>query len=738
MPEFNQKSGDSREKDFPYFRRLWNTIVVALLAAAFIPLMLIGGGMYYFSGTALKQKTMESLRADVLNHKNAVDLFLTERALDLKQFAGTADPASLALPGTLATVFQSLQASGDKPWFTDLGIIDDQGRHLAYIGPYDLTSKNYKAAPWFKAVMERGEYISDVFPGFRKVPHFVIAVKQRQNGNVWIIRAAIDAAYFDSLVAAVTAKTGGTAFLINGDGIFQTIPGKAAQLMQPSDFKVPQRFDGIRLEEIEAGLTAVCWLDKVPWLCVVRMEPGEIFKMLHRVRNIGLFVFLLSAVIIVFTVLLTTNHLVQRLETKRRSIRFLDHQLRYTSRMASSMQLSTVFFGEILDLLANIDAAAQWSRSLAAKDEMSAENRAALLESLDQIRTETHRGIKSLDRIHSVTQPPTGIIEEIDVNNLLDDLIKLFAREMHFKNIEKIRDFYNQPLPIRSDSSQVSQVFQNLIFNAISALQKGAMIILKTRRRNRSIQVVVVADINLEFFQVRLLLDFLIRGTASNLFACVVDNKIEGLVYLAFKERYFYKALEIRYIATVRGAAADRSVYRPRVLKGVGTFLVAGVWLLWKSEPKGVSDLLLDSEIGARRFYDGIGFRPRGFSGYRLEAPQGHLVKTLLDMANRCSMLNETALEAVKSIIKDQVKTLCRRAAGEKKTAARNRALDAVKMCLSSDARAEFAYLAVGELIRNREKIMDYPNLLRFVREYGSDVTRPMLPKAGRSNPKNI
>jgi hypothetical protein len=247
-----------------------------------------------------------------------------------------------------------------------------------------------------------------------------------------------------------------------------------------------------------------------------------------------------------------------------------------------------------------------------------------------------------------------------------------------------------------------------------------------------------VADINLEFFQVRLLLDFLIGGTASNLFACVVDNKIEGLVYLTLKERYFYKALEIRYIATVRGAAADRSVYRLRVLKGVGTFLVAGVWLLWKSEPKGVSDLLLDSEIGARRFYDGIGFRPRGFSGYRLEAPQGHLVKTLLDMANRCSMLNETALKAVKSIIKDQVKTLCHRAAGEKKTAARNRALDAVKMCLSSDARPEFAYLAVGELIRNREKIMDYPNLLRFVREYGSDVTRSMLPKAGRSNPKNI
>jgi hypothetical protein len=59
-------------------------------------------------------------------------------------------------------------------------------------------------------------------------------------------------------------------------------------------------------------------------------------------------------------------------------------------------------------------------------------------------------------------------------------------------------------------------------------------------------------------------------------------------------------------------------------------------------------------------------------------------------------------------------------------------------MCLLPDTRPELAHLAVRVLIRNREKIMDYPNLLRFVREYGSDVTRSMLLKAGSSNPENI
>ena len=62
---------------------------------------------------------------------------------------------------------------------TDLGLIDQEGRHLAYVGPYDLMDKNYSEAIWFKKVMEQGIYISDMFTGFRKVPHFIIAITRQ-------------------------------------------------------------------------------------------------------------------------------------------------------------------------------------------------------------------------------------------------------------------------------------------------------------------------------------------------------------------------------------------------------------------------------------------------------------------------------------------------------------------------------------------------------------------------------
>ena len=244
-----------------------------------------------------------------------------------------------------------------------------------------------------------------------------------------------------------------------------------------------------------------------------------------------------------------------------------------------------------------------------------------------------------------------------------------------------------------------------------------------------------VADINLEFFQVRFLIDCLIRGMEQNLFACVVDNKIEGLVYLTLKERYFYKTLEISYIATVRGSAAERSAYRPRVLKGIGTFLVAGVWLLWKTSPAGTRDILLDSEIGARRFYDGIGFQARGLSKYRLKIPEGHLVKAVIDMANHCRDLNENVISEIKTIIKNQVKILCRKAGSKKKAAARITALEVVKTCLSSVAFPEFAAMAVRELTINREKIPESQELFQFARESGSDETKSMLHRGEDGKP---
>ena len=476
----------SQEKDFPYFRPVWNRVVAALMAAAFIPLILIGGGMYYYATSALKEKTLTTLRIQVINHKDAIDQFLAERTMDLKVVSANIDLNALIRPGVLESIFLSLRSADGRPCFTDLGIIDDQGRHLAYVGPYDLVSKNYKDAPWFKAVMESDVYISDVFPGFRKVPHFIIAVKHAGNKGAWIIRATVDTVCFDNIASQTPGKRSGHAFLVNKNGIFQTNPRIEGQLMGQSEFTGLKRFEGVKLEERQGQIYATAWLKNVPWLSVAKIDQDEIFDALRRVRHTGIFVFVLGAILIVLTVLLITNQLVSTLETKRRDIRFLDKQLRHTSYMASSMELSHGFFREVLDTLANIDVAATWIKELACEGNLD-----EIEKSLDQIKSEVSRSRKSIDKFLKFIRSGQPVIMDVNINEILDDLLEFLSSELHFNNIKVKRDYQEHLPSIRSDNAKLRQVFQHIVLNAVSAVEKDGDISLTTRAEQNGVTVIV-------------------------------------------------------------------------------------------------------------------------------------------------------------------------------------------------------------------------------------------------------
>jgi len=493
MVQVTDKPASSQQADFPYFRRIWKNVVVALLATSFIPLIVIGGGMYHYTATVLRNKTLETLRTEVTHHKNTIDLFLEERIRNLKVLSKNMSPEHLIRPGALESVFQSLQA--ELPCFHDLGVIDDQGRHLAYVGPYELMTKNYKDTFWFKALEKEPVYISDVFLGFRNIPHFVMAVKQpRSDGGFWILRATVDSVFFNEVVAEINQAKKGDAFLINSDGIYQTVPKHAGQLMGPSNFTKLEPYAGIRQQEQNGLIKVMLWLEKVPWLCVVQVEQKEVFADLYRVRNIGIFVFILGSILIVLTVLLTTNYLIGRLETKRRSLNALDQQLQHSSRQASSVPMITGFMLKIKDAFAGIDLAAQDLQDRIRADLPPKEPVSDILNDLLQIQSRASHSRKSIDRFLNAVRPVEPMIMAIDVNELLDNLIELYDREFHFNKIRLVRN-YHTPAPIlRSDPSRLRQVVQNLILNAVTAIHREGTIRLKTEAADNRIRITVSDD----------------------------------------------------------------------------------------------------------------------------------------------------------------------------------------------------------------------------------------------------
>ena len=271
--------------------------------------------------------------------------------------------------------------------------------------------------------------------------------------------------------------------------------------------------------------------------------------------------------------------------------------------------------------------------------------------------------------------------------------------------LEKIKH-NSKPLEIEGDEKDPGVLYRGVVDDATPAHFMRFPFCMDS--------LMQVADMNLEFFHVRFLLNCLSRGVEKSLFACLVDGKILGLVYLTLKEKTFYKGLEIKYIATLRGKTGDPTESTIPVPRGVGAFLEAGVWMFWNTALENVGELCLDSEIGSRRFYEAVGFQSRGFSGYVLKRPKGYLLKSIVIMANSLQDLRKGIIEEIKAVIEKQTKLLRKKAKSKKDESERKVIIACIKECLKSEAHPELTKAAMSMLIKYKKKIPESDELVRF------------------------
>ena len=473
-------------RDFPYYRKVWKKVVAILAASAFLPLVVIGGGMYFYLAGTIKYKTMAALQAEVISHKRDIDSFLTERLRDLKLISGNNSLSKMISKGKIEQVLSTLQK--DLPCFLDLGIIGPNGDHLSYKGPYDLMTKNYRDTLWFKAVMNQGVYVSDVFKGFRNDPHFIIAVRQNEGENSWIVRATIMSGLFDNIVTRVVGNKKGDDYLINSKGDFQTNPRKGGDLMMKSQISPLGRFKGAQVDEKESTLTLTIWLETVPWLCVVSVDKRALFEDLRKVRNIVLFVFFLGGFLIILAILLTTDSLVSMLEEKRKNNRRMDNRLRRTVFLASSMKLSRGVFSDLNDILSNIHVTATLM-----KEQTGPENSNQTDVMAEQIFSESIRGRNLIDKFIKFTGPKDTVIMDVYVHTILNRVIDFLKTHLIEKNIQIRLNFQDRLPYVRSDTAALCHIFLNLLLNAADVIGTNGNICV-SRFLKENIIVILISD----------------------------------------------------------------------------------------------------------------------------------------------------------------------------------------------------------------------------------------------------
>jgi two-component system NtrC family sensor kinase len=466
------------------YRKLQWKIIIISFVFSLIPLFALGLTIYYQFSVSYTAKVLDNLSTLAENRKRSLDLFLEERLSQLVTLAHTHSLAQLKDEGYLTKVFNTMQTRSRS--FIDLGIIEQSGSHLAYVGPYrELKAVNYFKEDWFQSTVSEGTYVSEVFLGYRRFPHFIIAVLNREGPQPWILRATINSDIIDTIVRAAQIGKKGDAFLINRRNFLQTAPRFSGELFahpQTPDFS---RITATRLGEVtingEQSLMAATPLANKKWILVIKEDPREQLTALLKARNIGVFLILAGIFIIVLGTLFTTRAMIGRLVRLDRQKAGSEDLAIQSGKMAALGKMAAGIAHEINNPLAVIGEKAGWIKDLLAEEDLAqTKNLVEFENSVQKIKSHVERARKVTHRLLGFARRMEPVHEMVSINKILDDTIDFLENEARYLNID-IQTEYSEALPhIFSDSSQLQQVFLNILNNGIDAVGKNGEIVIKT------------------------------------------------------------------------------------------------------------------------------------------------------------------------------------------------------------------------------------------------------------------
>ena len=482
------------------YKKLRLKLISITVLVSIGPLVLLGSAIYYQFSKLYKERIEDQIRHLARSQSNAVDVFLRERTTILGMIVETQPFESLKKQENLTRLFRQINQRAEGLGLVDLGVIDRYGNQLAYVGPYNLKDLNYFQQPWFDEVLRRGKYISDVFMGFRQVPHVIIAVKGVCAQDCWILRATIDSEIFNRLVRSAQVGTLGDAFILNRKGIFQTQPRFKGTILGPSEIDARQfGEDSTVIEQPQAQsgprYLGGAWLKESEWLLVISQVAGQEAGWLSHVRNTEMLIISTGCLFIIIAIVLISNTLVRHLEQTDRQMSELNAQLIQQDKLAALGKMAAGIAHEINNPLAVIGEKAGWMEDLLSEEQFKASpNYKEFATSIAKIEEHVDRARKITHNMLGFARRMEPRLDDVDVNQVLEQTIDILSNHARINNIEIKKQLAGQLPVIASDQSQLQQVFMNLINNAIDAIGSSGMIKITTAVVKNHITVKIQDD----------------------------------------------------------------------------------------------------------------------------------------------------------------------------------------------------------------------------------------------------
>jgi two-component system NtrC family sensor kinase len=486
------------------------SILTNMIFVPFVPFVLAILVSFYYFTTALETATTGSLARIVEDHRDMIESFLMERKSDLEFIVNTLDFDRIDHQQAIDMIFEHLNNRSNA--FVDLGLFDSRGVHVSYAGTYPLKGKNYHDEFWFKQVMQTGTYISDIFLGYRNVPHFVIAVRRGNGEGSWVLRATIDTLTFDRLVSRVRIGKTGEAYILNQEGISQT--GRRSGNVQVMD-KDPDGFDfsrpgnGIHTfikKDARANkyLYATARLKSGQWLLVVRQEKKDAYHYLYSAVYLSLIIMVMGGAVIMVMAVYTTERILKRISRLGQEKKTLGNQLIHAAQLVEIGEMAAGFAHEINNPLQIIKGEHALITTLMEEmpgplDAGKKEDLDEIFDSLDQIKLQVNRCAEITQAILRFGRKNETAVQEFTPEPLLKEILHMIEKKRQVNGIRLVQNI-SQDLPaFMGDPSQFQQVMLNLFNNAFDAIAErhgssGGVLGIESLKDNDHHLVIKISD----------------------------------------------------------------------------------------------------------------------------------------------------------------------------------------------------------------------------------------------------
>ncbi len=462
------------------YKVLRRNMVMLMLVVTILPLVLMGLINHYLYRQTMHDEIVQPLKILVNKTKHSFELFLAERLSAVSFIASSHTCAQLADNNNLIRIFSVMKK--EFIGVVDLGFLDPSGVQVSYDGPYKLQGKDYTDQDWYKEVRVRGSYTSDVFLGYRKLPHLVMAVERSVTGTCLgcVLRATIDTNRFMELIASMRLAPDSDAFLLNKHGVFQTPSKFYGQVLETFPMPLPALSYEPNVLEMKDPrgrdiMLTYAYFESLPFILMVVKPRSQVMQAWYTLKTEAFFVFAIGVVIIFLVIFKLTDKLVKRLEESdvRREVAY--REMQESGKLASIGRLAAGVAHEINNPLAIINEKAGLIKDLT---ELTPDcpQRAKLLSLTGPI-------LQSVDRCRTITQRLLGFARRMDVsvellnlNEVIEEVLGFLEKEALHRNIDLQLNLIEDLPRISSDRGQLQQVFLNILNNAFDAVGDGGQV----------------------------------------------------------------------------------------------------------------------------------------------------------------------------------------------------------------------------------------------------------------------